>query len=433
MLVGSTTESDEEGDTTMVEGQSMTTVADVVAQVRDGRLEDFVREAVVLVARELMEGEISAEVGAELGEVASEARSTHRNGYRPRAWETRVGELELLIPRKRQGPAYFPSFLEPRQRSEQAIVAVVLEAYVNGVSTRKVDRLVEQLGIDGMTKDRVSQMCRGLDEQVAAFRHRPLEGAYPYLWLDAKHVKVRDHGRVVSKALVVAYAVHHSGVREVIGIDIGEVESGAFWTEFLRSLKKRGLDGVRLAISDQHEGLKQAIARVLSCPWQRCTVHFLRDMVMHCRRDQRNLVAAALREVFNAEHRQDARERVGHVLERLAGVAPKVCELLEAAEEDLIAFYELPSEHWTKLRSTNPLERINKEIGRRTDVVGIYPNDRALIRLAGMLLIEQNDEWLVQRRYLSDHSIRLVLSAERTDNSRSNNNINEEVATLNAG
>ena len=216
------------------------TVADVVAQTMDGRLEDFVREAVALVARELMEAEISAEVGAGLGEVAPGVRVTHRNGYRQRGWETRVGEIELLLPKKRSGPAYFPSFLEPRRRYfEQAIVAVVLEAYVNGVSTRKVDRLVEQLGIDGMTKDRVSALCRALDEQVELFRQRPLEGAYPYVWLDAKQVKVRERGRVVSKALVVAYAVHESGVREVIGLDIGEVKSGAFWTEFLRSLRKR--------------------------------------------------------------------------------------------------------------------------------------------------------------------------------------------------
>ena len=394
----------------MVEGQSMTTVADVVAQVRDGRLEDFVREAVVLVARELMEGEISAEVGAELGEVAPDARATHRNGYRPRAWETRVGELELLVPRKRSGPAYFPSFLEARRPAEQAIVAVVMEAYVNGVSTRKVDRLVEQLGISGMTKDRVSALCRGLDERVAAFRERPLEGAYPYLWLDAKYVKVRDHGRVVSKALVVAYAVHETGIREVIGLDVGEVESGSFWVEFLRSLKRRGLAGVRLAITDQHEGLKSAVARVLGCPWQRCTVHFTRDMVMHCRRDQRGLVAAALREIFQAENGPAAKERVGSVLERLATVAPKVCELLETAEEDLNAFYVFPREHWTKIRSTNPLERVNKEIGRRCDVVGIFPNDQAVIRLAGALLLEQNDEWLVQRRYLSAESMALVLT-----------------------
>ena len=395
----------------MVEGQSMT-VADVVAQVRDGRLEDFVREAVVLVARELMEGEISAEVGAELGEVAPDSRLTHRNGYRPRGWETRVGDLELLIPKKRSGSAYFPSFLEARRPAEQAIVAVVMEAYVNGVSTRKVDRLVEQLGISGMSKDRVSALCRGLDERVGAFRDRPLEGAYPYLWLDAKYVKVRDHGRVVSKALVVAYAVHETGVREVIGLDVGEVESGSFWVEFLRSLRKRGLSGVRLAVTDQHEGLKHAVARVLGCPWQRCTVHFTRDMVAHCRRDQRGLVAAALREIFQAENGPAAKERVGSVLERLQSVAPKVCELLEAAEDDLTGFYTFPPEHWTKIRSTNPLERVNKEIGRRSDVVGIFPNDHAVIRLAGALLLEQNDEWLVQRRYLSAESMALVLAPE---------------------
>ncbi|HEY2142110.1 MAG TPA: IS256 family transposase [Solirubrobacteraceae bacterium] len=410
----------------------MTSVADVVAQVRDGRLEDFVREAVVLVARELMEAEVSAEVGAELGEVAPEARITHRNGYRPRPWETRVGEIELLIPRKREGAAYFPSFLEPRRRSEQAIVAVVLEAYVNGVSTRKVDRLVEQLGIEGMTKDRVSHMCRGLDEQVELFRQRPLEGAYPYLWLDAKHVKVRDHGRVVSKALVVAYAVHETGLREVIGLDIGEVESGSFWVEFLRGLKKRGLAGVRLAVSDQHEGLKHAIARVLACPWQRCTVHFVRDMLAHCRRDHRGLVSAALREVFNADTREQARERTGHVLERLEPVAPKVCRLLEEAEEDLIAFYLLPREHWTKLRSTNPLERVNKEIGRRSDVVGIFPNDAAVIRLAGALLSEQNDEWLVQRRYLSAESMALILDARQPQESSLERQELQEVSKLTA-
>jgi putative transposase len=369
-----------------------------------------VREAVVLVARELMEGEISSEIGAELGEIAPESRATHRNGYRPRGWETRVGALELAIPKKRSGPAYFPSFLEARRPAEQAIVAVVMEAYVNGVSTRKVDRLVEQLGISGMTKDRVSAICHGLDERVAAFRERPLQGAYPYLWLDAKHVKVRDHGRVVSKALVVAYAVHETGIREVIGLDVGEVESGSFWVEFLRGLKKRGLSGVRLAITDQHEGLKAAVARVLACPWQRCTVHFTRDMVMHCRRDQRGLIAAALREIFQAQSAEQAKQRVTNVLERLAQIAPKVCELLEAAEEDLTGFYSFPREHWTKLRSTNPLERVNKEIGRRSDVVGIFPNDQAVIRLAGALLLEQNDEWLVQRRYLSAESMTLVLT-----------------------
>jgi putative transposase len=241
------------------------TVADVVADVLAGEHGDFVREAVALVARELMEAEITVEVGAAHGEVSAE-RTTHRNGYRPRLWETRVGEIELAIPRKRQGVAYFPSFLEPRRRSEQAIVAVVLEAYVNGVSTRKVDRLVEQLGIQGMSKDRVSALCRNLDEQVSLFRERELEGAYPYLWLDAKQLKVRDAGHVRSKALVIAYAVHETGRREVIGLDLGEVESEAFWIELLRDLRRRGLQGVRLCISDQHEGLRTAVARVLSRP-----------------------------------------------------------------------------------------------------------------------------------------------------------------------
>jgi len=389
---------------------------------------DLLRDAVELVVRELMEAEISGEIGAAHGEVSPE-RTTHRNGYRPRVWETRAGEIELLIPRKRQGPAYFPSFLEPRRRSEQAIVAVVAEAYVNGVSTRKVDRLVEQLGIHGMSKDRVSRLCRVLDEQVELFRQRPLEGDYPYLWLDAKHVKVRDQGRVVSKALVLAYAVHASGIREVIGLDIGEVESGAFWLEFLRSLRERGLQGVRLVVSDEHKGLKAAIARVLSAPWQRCTVHFVRNMQQHCRPAQRGLVAAALREVFNADSRDQARERVGQVIARLEPVCPKICRLLEEAEEDLIAFYAFPEAHWSKLRSTNPLERVNREIGRRSDVVGIFPNDQSALRLAGALLVEQNDEWLVGRRYLSAESLALVLVDE---DERDNAGVEEEVRELQA-
>jgi putative transposase len=299
--------------------------------------------------------------------------------------------------------------LEARRPAEQAIVAVVMEAYVNGVSTRKVDRLVEQLGIGGMSKDRVSAICRGLDERVQAFRERPLEGAYPYLWLDAKYVKVRDHGRVVSKALVVAYAVHEAGIREVIGLDVGEVESGSFWVEFLRGLKRRGLAGVKLCVTDQHEGLKHAVARVLGVPWQRCTVHFTRDMQAHVRRDQRGMVAAALREIFQADNGTQARERVTIVLEKLSPTAPKVCELLEQAEDDLCSFYAFPREHWPKIRSTNPLERVNKEIGRRSDVVGIFPNDAAVVRLTGALLLEQNDEWLVQRRYLSAESLAAVL------------------------
>jgi transposase-like protein len=391
----------------MAENRSMT-MAEVVAKTLIDEHHDFLKEAVGVVAGQLMEAEISTEIGAGRGEVSSE-RQTHRNGYRPRAWETRVGEIDLLVPRKRSGEAYFPSFLEPRRPAEQAIVSVVMEAYVNGVSTRKVDRLVEQLGIQGMTKDRVSGLCRGLDESVEAFRTRPLEGDFPYLWLDAKHLKVRCGGHVRSKALVVAYAVHDSGRREVIGIDLGEVETEAFWVEFLRGLRSRGLGGVRLCVSDHHEGLKTAIAKILGCPWQRCTVHFVRNMHGHCRRSERGLVSAALREVFDASSLAEAKQRAGTVIERFRQSTPKIAELLEAAEEDLLAFYRFPAAHWAKLRSTNPLERLNKEIGRRSDVVGIFPNDAAAIRLVGAMLIEQNDEWLVCRRYLSEESLALVL------------------------
>ena len=388
---------------------------------------DFLREAVAIAAAHLMEAEITAEIGAARGEVAPEQRSTYRNGYRPRGWETRVGEIELGIPKKRSGGAYFPSFLEPRRRCEQAIVAVVMEAYVNGVSTRKVDRLVEQLGIHGMTKDRVSALCRALDDQVEAFRNRPLEGAHPYLWLDAKVVKVRGRGHVYPKALVIAYSVHETGIREVIGLDIGETETEAFWVEFLRSLRERGLSGVRLCVSDEHTGLKSAIARVLGCPWQRCTVHFVRDMLRHCRPSQRGMVSAALREIFNAESYEHARERCQQVLERLDDHVPKVSQLLEDAELDLLAFYRFPQAHWSKLRSTNPLERVNREIARRADVVGIFPNDTSAIRLAGAVLIEQNDEWLVSRRYLSEESLALVLGEDEQAEPRE-----EVIAQLNA-
>jgi putative transposase len=390
----------------MAEGPRMT-AAQLADKLLASEHADVVRESVAWMVAQLMDAEVAVQIGAEHGERAPE-RLTHRNGYRPRVWDTRVGEVELAIPRLRAG-SYFPSFLEPRRRAEQALVAVVQEAYVNGVSTRKVDRLVQQLGVAGMSKDQVSRLCRGLDEQVRIFRERPLEGRYPYVWLDAKVERVREPGGVRQKALVIAYGVHQTGRREVIGLDVGAAETEAFWREFLRSLTARGLAGVRLCVSDAHQGLRQAIAKVLGCPWQRCTVHFLRDMLGHVGKAQQPMIAAAIRGIFQAANLEEARERLGEVLERLAGPAPKVAALLEAAESELLAFYELPREHWSKLRSTNPLERVNREIGRRTDVVGIFPNDAALLRLAGALLIEQNDEWLVARRYLSQESLAVVL------------------------
>jgi putative transposase len=374
------------------------------------------RESLTWVVQQLMEAEVTELVGAARGERSPAERLTHRNGYRTRPWSTRAGEIELAIPKLRRG-SYFPSFLEPRRRSEQALVSVVREAYVAGVSTRKVDQVVESLGLR-ISKSEVSRVCAGLDEQVDGFRNRPLEGRYPYLWLDAKVEKVRDGGRVVPKALVLAYAVHESGYREVIGLDVGECETEAFWRNFLRSLVKRGLRGVQLVVSGAHAGLKAAIAQTLDCPWQRCSVHFLREALGHVRKDQQGMVAALLRPIFNADDRDGARELVDDALERLRKPLPQVAALLEEAEEDLLAFYSFPLMHWPKLRSTNPLERVNREIGRRTDVVGIFPNDKALIRLATSVVIEQNDEWLVGHRYLSAHSLDAILSDLNKDNNQ---------------
>jgi transposase-like protein len=384
---------------------------------------DFLRESLAWMVQQLMEAEVTELVGAAHGERAPEERLTQRNGCRARSWATRAGEIELAIPKIRRG-SYFPSFLDPRRRSEQALVSVVQEAYVAGVSTRKVDQVVESLGLR-VSKSEVSRICQGLDEQAEAFRQRPLEGRYPYLWLDAKIEKVRDGGRVVRKALVLAYAVHESGYREVIGLDVGESETEAFWRSFLRSLVERGLTGVQLVVSDAHPGLKKAIATVLGCPWQRCTVHMLRELLGHVRRDQQGMLSALIRPIFQADNGEQARELVTAALERLEAL-PKVHELLSEAEEDLLPFYSFPADHWPKLRSTNPLERVNREIGRRTGVVGIFPNDRSLIRLAASVVIEQNDEWLVGRRYLSQHSLDAIL----TDLEKNNNR--KEPATLTA-
>jgi putative transposase len=383
----------------MAEKRSMT-VEQVVREVMADEHADVLRESVRLVCQELMELEVSELIGAAHGERNPEARMTQRNGYRPRQWDTRAGVIELEIPKLRQG-SYFPhGLLEPRKRGEQALLSVVQQAYVCGVSTRRVDQLVESLGLR-ISRSEVSRICALLDEQVEAFRCRPLEGDYPYLWLDGKAEKVRAGGRVVNKCVVIAYGVHETGRREILGIDVGEAETEAFWTDFVRSLIARGLTGVQLVVSDAHEGLKAAIARLLRCPWQRCTVHFLRDCLGHARKDQHGLLAALIRPIFGAESAEQARERLSEAIAALEGRLPKVAAMLADAEEDILAFYCFPAPHWSKLRSTNPLERFNKEIGRRTDVVGIFPDDRSLIRLVGMLCLEQNDEWLVGRRYLS--------------------------------
>src|SRR5947208_10650627 len=301
----------------MAERKRMTT-EEVVGYLLEGEGLDFLRESLAWVVQQLMEAEVSELVGAARGERAPEERLTHRNGYRSRAWATRAGELELAIPKLRRG-SYFPSFLEPRRRSEQALVSVVQEAYVAGVSTRKVDQVVESLGLR-ISKSEVSRICAGLGEQVDAFRNRPLEGCYPYLWLDAKVEKVRDSGRVVRKCLVLAYGVHESGYREVIALDVGEAETEAFWRSFLRSLVERGLSGVQLVVSDAHAGLKKAIAQVLGCRWQRCSVHFLREGLGHARREQQPMLAALIRPIFTADTDEQARELVGDALERLGAL-----------------------------------------------------------------------------------------------------------------
>jgi putative transposase len=408
-----------------VAGADRMTIQEVVRKVLLDEHADVIREAVKAVAREMMELEVSELIGAELGERRPEDRATQRNGYRPRRWDTRAGEVELQIPKIRQG-SYFPSFLEPRRRSEQALLAVVQQAYVCGVSTRRVDQLVESLGLR-ISKSEVSRVCGALGEHVEAFRTRPLEGRYPYLFLDAKMEKVRAGGRVVNKALVIAHGVHETGRREILSIDVGEAETEAFWTEFLRGLVARGLIGVQLAISDAHAGLKTAIAKVLGCAWQRCTVHFLRDCFGHARKDQHGLLGALIRPIFNADSPAQARDRLSEAVAHLDGRLSKIASMLEDAEPDILAFYAFPASHWRKLRSTNPLERFNKEVGRRTDVVGIFPDDPSLIRLAGMLCIEQNDEWLVGRGYLSAESISLVLAGP---DDHTHNQIKEETPEL---
>ncbi len=369
---------------------------------------DLVREMLAFAAERIMELEVEAHTGAPKG-VRTELRETQRNGYRSRKWDTRAGRIELGIPKLRKG-SYLPSFLEPRRTAEKALVAVIQEAYVQGVSTRAVDDLVKAMGAGGMSKSQVSRLCAEIDERVQAFLCRPLEGAWPYLWLDATYIKVRDGGRIVSRAAIIAVAVNEDGKREVLGLALGPSEAEAFWTDFLRSLADRGLRGVKLVIADDHKGLRAAARRVFNATQQRCRVHWMRNALAHAPAKQRTAVAAMLKTIFAQETKADAMTQWDAVADALRDKQPKLGAMMDASREDVLAYMDFPREHWPQIASTNPLERVNREVKRRSDVVGIFPNDQAVIRLVGALLLETNDEWAVARRYMSLESLARVLN-----------------------
>jgi transposase-like protein len=369
---------------------------------------DLLREGVRVLAQAVMETEVSGQIGAAPYERSS-GRTAYRNGYRTRTWDTRVGTIELRIPKVSAG-AYFPSLLEPRRRAEKALHAVVVEAYVKGVSTRKVDDLVRALGIDGISRSEVSRICKSLDEEVKAFLGREIEGDHPYVWLDATFHKVREAGRVTSMATVVAIGVDDQGQRRILGAQSGPSEDHQFWLSFLRQLIKRGLKGVRLVISDAHEGLRQAIAKVITgASWQRCRVHFMRNLLSSVPRSAQDTVAAVVRTVFAAPDHASAMNQLHEVSKMLEPKFPQAAELLQEASEDVLAHMHFPREHRRRLHSTNPIERLHKEVKRRTRVVGIFPTRDSLMRMVGTLLAEQDDEWQVaDRRYFSAGSMTKV-------------------------
>jgi putative transposase len=372
---------------------------------------DFLREGVRVLSQAIMELEVTQHLGAERYERTTE-RQGQRNGYRERQWDTRVGTIELKVPRVRD-TSFFPSLLDPRKRAERALVAVVQEAYVQGVSTRRVDDLVRALGMHGISKSQVSRLCQDLDAEVERFRNRSLTANYPYVWLDATFVKTRERGRVVSVAVVIAVAVNERGEREVLGLDVGPSEDGAFWLQFLRGVVARGLSGVQLVISDAHEGLKGAIAAVLhGASWQRCRVHFIRNALALVPKSAAAMVAATIRTVFVQLDASTAREQWRRVADSFRARFPRLATLLDDADADVLAYLAFPAEHWRQIWSNNPLERLNKEVKRRTNVVGIFPNHAAVIRLVGAILAEQHDEWQVSRRYFSAESLAKVLRAQ---------------------
>ena len=360
--------------------------------------DDIIRDMIGFVAQRLMELDVDNRCGASHGE-RTEARTNSRNGYRDRAWDTRAGTVALRLPKLRAG-SYFPPFLEPRRTAEKALAAVVQEAYVQGISTRSVDDLVQAMGMSGISKSQVSRLCAEIDERVQTFLNRPIEGDWPYLWIDATYLKVREAGRIVSVAAILAVGANTDGRREVLGLQVGASEAEPFWTEFLRSLNRRGLRGVKLVISDSHEGIKAAAAKVLKATWQRCRVHFMRNALAHAGKNQRRMVSAAIGTVFVQDSADTARTQWRTVADQLRGKFPKLGALMDDAENDVLAFMTFPRAHWTQIYSTNPLERLNAEIKRRTNVVGIFPNDASITRLVGAMMMEQNDEWSLNRRYM---------------------------------
>jgi transposase-like protein len=365
---------------------------------------DLLREMIGFAAQRLMELEVEGQTGAGYGEKNPE-RLAQRNGYRERTWVTRAGTVELRIPKLRKG-SYFPGFLEPRRMAEKALTAVVQEAYVQGVSTRSVDDLVQTMGMTGISKSQVSRLCAEIDDKVKAFLGRPIEGDWPYLWIDATYVKVRQNGRIISVAVIVAVGVNGDGRREILGLYIGPSEAEPFWTGFLRKLARRGLRGVKLVISDAHQGIKASVSKVLNATWQRCRVHFMRNVLAHAGRQDRRVVSAFIGTAFAQDDAEAARAQWRRVADQLRPKLPKLAAFLDEAEEDVLAYMTFRAPHRAKLHSTNPIERLNGEIKRRIEVVGIFPNEDAIVRLVGAILLEQNDEWAVQRaRYMTLETI----------------------------
>jgi len=371
----------------------------LVELIEQGADSDLVREMLAFAAERMMDMEIEARTGAPSG-TRSPARLTHRNGYRERGWDTRAGRIDLAIPKLRKG-SYFPSFLEPRRTAEKALAAVIQEAYVHGVSTRSVDDLVKAMGASGVSKSQVSRLVAEIDERVNAFLTRLIEGEWPYLWIDATYLKVREGGRIVSTAAIIAVGVNTDGRREVLGIATGPSEAEPFWKAFLRSLADRGLRGVKLVISDDHKGLRAAASKVFAASQQRCRVHWMRNALAHAAPKQRPAVIAMIKTIFAQETAEAAHQQWQQVADACREKFPKLAGMMDNSREDVLAYMGFPKEHWAQISSTNPLERMNKEIKRRADVIGIFPNDAAVIRLVGALMLEQNDEWAVSRRYMT--------------------------------